>query len=588
MIDNCDKIGKGDKKNDSKNNDVRGVVHMQFYKGADISFVLEAEDNGMKLYREDGTACDVLELCKENGVNSIRLRIWNEPSRVKEAGGYCDLEHTVRMGKRIKEKGMHFLLDFHYSDFWADPGHQKKPAAWEQLTQEELAEAVYTYTKEVLERLKVEQCLPDMVQVGNEIRSGMLFPNGEVPNYVQLAQLVNAGIQAVRDVDSSIQVMIHLDQGGKYYYLREWFDAMFAAGMQPVDIIGISFYAFWHGTFTDLKNSMESLVERYKLPVIVVETAHPWRRSRDGFVTADQEKIAGFPAGIQEQSKVMELVMNIVASVTNQQGMGVYYWEPVVIPVDGESGWANNMGMISPDGKAFPAFKVFGFERADATPRDIVKVYHPEALMVQKNQSLSLPKEVEVLRYDGLRDSYPVVWEKLSTEICGSHCIKGSLGEVNLETQLEVNIVDKLPEYTNLVKNADYSEGEAKWMVIKTQGDIQSEINHEEEYFQVSSNQNFNFCLCQEVQITQKGSYKLSVMYRGTNTTDVKVRLYGEQVSGDTMTKVEKNIYPTDEKWMLYEIENIELKEGSFTVGVELKTPPVIGKIKSLQLCKMN
>lgn len=561
---------------------------MKFYKGVDISFLPELEDNGLQLYTEEGLECEALELCKRNGVNSIRLRIWNEPSRVKEARGYCDLEHTVCMGKRIKEKGMHFLLDFHYSDFWADPGHQNKPEAWEHLTQDELAEAVYNYTKMVLERLRDEQCLPDMVQVGNEIRSGMLFPNGEVPNYTQLAQLVNAGIQAVRDVDSDIQVMIHLDQGGKYYYLREWFDAMFEAGMQAIDVIGISYYAFWHGTFTDLKNSMEALVERYQLPVIVVETAHPWRRSEDGFITEDQEKIAGFSAGIQEQSEVMELVMNIVASVSNQQGMGVYYWEPIVVPLDRLGSWTNNMGMLDWTGKELPAFNKFRFERENARLLDIAKVYHPEEIVVKRKQPLLLPSEIEVLRYDGLRYAYPVEWETLSTEVCGSYSIKGRLKEVGLETQIKVNVVEELPEYKNLIKNADFSEGEANWMVIKTQGDIQSEINHEEEYFQVSSNQNFTFCLCQDVQITKRGSYKLSVMYRGTNTTDVKVRLYGEQVSGDRITKVEKNIYPTDEKWMLYEIENIELKEGSFTVGIEMKTPPVIGKIKSFTLYKMK
>ncbi len=505
---------------------------MKFYKGVDISSLFEQEDHGLKIYAEDGKEIEALEYCKQCGVNSIRLRIWNDPSQVKESGGYCSLEHTIKFGKRIKEKGMHFMLDFHYSDWWADPGKQRKPTAWENLSPDELIQAVYDYTKEVLERLREEGCMPDMVQVGNEIRSGMLFPDGEVPNFSQLAKLVNAGIQAVRDVDSGIQVMIHLDQGGKYAFLKEWFDSIMDAGLQPFDVIGISFYPFWHGTFMDLKKSMESLVERYKLPVIVVETAHPWRRCADGFVTEEQEKIAGFCAGVEEQAEVMKLMMNIVASVSNNMGCGVYYWEPLVLPIEGQGSWPNNMGVLDLSGKALPGLREFRFERED---------YSEEYML-------------------------------------------GAFEELREKCRREAEAEAQMPSGTNLVKNADFSIGEMNWMIIKKQENIQWEINQEEEYFQVSSNQNFDFTICQDVYIRNPGKYTLSVQYRGTNTTDVKVKLFGTQVSCETVTKVEKNIYPTDERWMLYKIEGIELNEGTFNFGVELNTPPVLGKIKGFCL----
>ena len=118
---------------------------MEFFKGVDISSLLELENNGLRLYTKEGKACEALELCRKNGINSIRIRIWNEPSRIKEAGGYCDLEHTVLIARRIKEKNFHFLLDFHYSDFWADPGKQEKPEAWKRLDKDELVQAVYDY-----------------------------------------------------------------------------------------------------------------------------------------------------------------------------------------------------------------------------------------------------------------------------------------------------------------------------------------------------------------------------------------------------------------------------------------------------------
>ncbi|MBO7336938.1 MAG: glycosyl hydrolase 53 family protein, partial [Lachnospiraceae bacterium] len=271
----------------------------RFLKGVDVSSIPEKEDRGLVFRDTDGTAKDPLELLSEYGVNSIRLRIWNEPSNMPESGGYCDLAHTIAMAKRIKEHGMHFMLDFHYSDYWADPGQQRKPAAWEGLDVEGLAKAVYDYTFHVLAELSKNDALPDMVQVGNEIRSGMLFPEGAVPNYGNLATLVNAGIRAVRDISEDIEVMIHLDQGGRFFILRDWFDAMFAAGMEKIDAIGISFYSFWHGTFKDLKESMAQLIDRYKLPVYVVETAHPWRHCPLEHINPDMMRMAGFPAGVE-------------------------------------------------------------------------------------------------------------------------------------------------------------------------------------------------------------------------------------------------------------------------------------------------
>ncbi len=507
---------------------------MNFYKGVDISSLPEYEDKGVKFYNATGREVDGLQLCQENGVNSVRLRIWNEPGRVPESGGYCDLVHTVTMAKRIKAHGMHFLLDFHYSDFWADPGKQRKPYAWEHLSQEELVQAVYDYTTEVLKTLTREGCQPDMVQVGNEIRSGMLFPDGEVPNYAGLARLVNAGIQAVRDVNPQISVMIHLDQGGKYIFLQEWFDAMVEAGLQPFDVIGISFYPFWHGTFMDLRQSMEQLTNRYHLPVIVAETAHPWRRSADGFVTEEQERIAGYCAGVEEQGLVMRLLMNIVASIPQEQGRGVYYWDPLVVPMEGQGSWANNMGVLNTQAHVLPGFGEFQFTREDYSAD-----YVEDAFVSLRNRA-----------------------------------------------RAEEEAMSRIPAGTNLVKNPDFLEGENNWMLIKKQANIITDVNTVEGYLEISSNQNFDFCVCQDVYISQSGYYNLSVLYRGTNTTDVKVSFYGEQISCDKKVQVEKNIYPTDDMWMRYDIPDVLLEPGTVNIGIRMHTPPVMGRVRSFCLSR--
>lgn len=566
------------------------IQRSDFYKGVDISSLPELENYGLALYNEDGQACDALELCGQNGVNSVRLRIWNEPQRVRESGGYCDLEHTAAMAKRIKAAGMHFLLDFHYSDFWADPGNQTKPAAWEGLDYGQLVQAVYDYTKEVLERLRAEGCLPDMVQVGNEIRSGMLFPDGEVPCYGNLAGLVNAGIRAVRDTDAEVQVMIHLDQGGRYCYLREWFDAMFAAGMEEFDVLGLSYYPFWHGTFTDLKNTMEALAQRYHKPIMLVETAHPWRRTKDGFITKEQEEIAGFAAGIEEQRTVMRLLMNITASVGDRMGIGVYYWEPLALPMEGQGSWGQNMGMLDLGGRALPAFQEFLFDRSGMCTESVAKIYHPAPFLTEVGDALQLPQTVQVLKYDGYRYSYGVVWEPFRTQECGTFTVKGRIPELGEETYAQIEVVSELPTQVNLIRNADFAAGSENWMIVKraAQGEVVVEIDRQEGYLQADSKQNFFFAISQEVRIQQAGAYAFGVMYRGTNTTGVDVRLYGEQVLADEIVREEKNIYPTDDNWVKYDIMDIALKEGTFMVGVEIKSPPVTGKIRGFYLYKKD
>lgn len=189
---------------------------MDFIKGMDISGLPEMMDLGAVFYDEFENQRNIFELLQENDVNSIRLRIWNEPENVPESGGYCNLQRTIEMAKKAKKYGMSVFLDFHYSDFWADPGKQFKPKVWENLSFQDLKQAVYDFTREVLIKMKEEGVLPELVQIGNEIRSGMLFPEGEVPNFTQLAVLVNSGIQAVRDValesESEIKIVIHLDQ----------------------------------------------------------------------------------------------------------------------------------------------------------------------------------------------------------------------------------------------------------------------------------------------------------------------------------------------------------------------------------------
>jgi len=324
-----------------------------FIQGMDVSFLDEIEAAGGS-FRDGGDASDCLDILKANGVNSIRLRIWNEPPRA-----FCNLEHTIGVAKRIKEKGFHFLLDFHYSDLWADPGKQFKPKAWETLDLGSLRRAVYDYTEQVLTVLKEAGAAPDMVQIGNEITPGMLWPTGKVDGefdtdaqWEAFASLVKAGIDAAKAVDPNVDIMIHIDRGGDNASSVKFYDRFAALGVD-FDTIGLSFYPWWHGTLDDLAANMNDLALRYGKPIVVVETAYPWTTEAvDGLefiVTADTPLQTPHPATADGQAAYLREFVQAIRSVPNGLGAGFHWWEPCWIPAkdDWSVGHANNWSNLT-------------------------------------------------------------------------------------------------------------------------------------------------------------------------------------------------------------------------------------------------
>lgn len=240
--------------------------------GADISFLPQLEDRGMKFF-DNGVEKDAVQILKDHGLNYIRLRLFVNPendSGYSPKKGFCDLDHTIAMAKRVKAAGMKFLLDFHYSDTWADPQKQFKPKAWEGQDFDQLRQTVFTYSKQVIQALKNAGATPDMVQIGNEINHGMIWPEGHINNLDSLAQLVYAGIQGVKAVDPSITIMLHIALGGQNDEARFFLDNMIMRGV-PFDVIGLSYYPRWHNTLEDLRYNLNDLARHYNKDVIVVE-----------------------------------------------------------------------------------------------------------------------------------------------------------------------------------------------------------------------------------------------------------------------------------------------------------------------------
>lgn len=240
--------------------------------GADISFLPQLESRGM-IFKDNGIEKDAIEILKDHGLNYVRLRIFVNPENEKGYSpnrGFCGLDSTLMMAKRVKDAGLNLLLDFHYSDTWADPQKQFKPKAWENLSFEDLTIKLKDYTKSTLLKLEEQGTLPDMVQIGNEINHGIVWPDGQIANLDNLANLLKAGVEATREVDPSIDIMMHLALGGQNEECVFWFDNMIARGVE-FDIIGLSFYPRWHCTLDDLNANMLDLIDRYQKDINVVE-----------------------------------------------------------------------------------------------------------------------------------------------------------------------------------------------------------------------------------------------------------------------------------------------------------------------------
>lgn len=317
---------------------------MDFIKGADVSWLKQVEDLGGK-YFEDGKEKNCLEILKHKGINYIRLRIWNDPTF-----NYCNKKSTLEMAKRIKQLGFKFLLDFHYSDYWADPAKQNKPKAWENLSFEELKQEVYDYTKDIISSLREQHCLPDMVQIGNEITWGMLWPETKLvreepclEQWDKFADLIEAGIDGLIDAvdpDEEIKIMIHIDRGGDNETSIWFFDNLLSRGVD-FHVIGQSFYPMWHGTLDNLKDNLNDLATRYEKEIVVVECSYPFTLKNSGsfnnIINGKEQLHKGYEATPEGQARYMKDIMTIVKNVNNGKGCGVFYWEPDWIIVDNEN-----------------------------------------------------------------------------------------------------------------------------------------------------------------------------------------------------------------------------------------------------------
>jgi arabinogalactan endo-1,4-beta-galactosidase len=322
----------------------RSLGAAEYAVGADLSFLKQAEDGG-KIFKDNGEPKPGLVIFKDHGYNWIRLRLFHTPSELPN-----NLEYTIALAKAAKKLGFHFLLDYHYSDTWADPGKQFTPKAWEGMTHAQLVKAVFEYTKQTIMAFRNAGVLPDMVQIGNEIINGMIWPDGRLPgNWDNFADLVKAGIAGVeagKGEDPRPRIMIHIDRGGDKIRTKGFFDKLNSYHVN-YDVIGQSYYPWWHGSLNDLRENMTFMAKEYKKDIIVVEAAYNW-------MPAEYKKQPGpFPETPEGQKQFLEEVNRVVQETPDGLGKGVFWWEPAV------TGPLGSRGFFDEKGNALPVITVF-------------------------------------------------------------------------------------------------------------------------------------------------------------------------------------------------------------------------------------
>jgi len=366
------------------NNTVSTNKSSSFYLGADISTLSQVERRG-GVYGDGGRPGDALAIFIKNGWTCFRLRIWVDPRN-----GVNGLEYTAKLARRIKDAGGIFMLDFHYSDWWADPQKQNKPAAWANLDFDALVRQVESYTANVVKTLKEAGATPDFVQIGNEITGGMLWPDGQVKvplstvkvyegdvkvmappepyddvkhwqHLIRLLNAAGAGVRSVTAPADHVRIIVHIDCGGDWPVTKWYFDHLTKANVD-FDVIGQSFYPNWHGTMGNLRDNLRKTSNRYHKDVMVVETAYP---SRNVHLSPAAAKNMVWPMTPEGQKQFLADLIKTVKEAPEGCGIGVNYWHPEATYVTNavNNGWRPDANSLFDNkGNALPAMNVLGLQ----------------------------------------------------------------------------------------------------------------------------------------------------------------------------------------------------------------------------------
>lgn len=582
-----------------------------FIKGADVSMLKQLEENGAKFYDESNNEKECMTILKEYGVNWIRIRSWVDPTDDKGnplGGGNNDKNTTVLLVERAKKLGLNVLLDLHYSDFWADPEKQNKPKQWKNLEGKELEDKLYEYTKDILLSLKEKNALPDMVQIGNELNGGMVWPNGKtwgnepIGGYDGFAGLLKAGIKAVKEISPSSKIMIHLANGGDNELYTRVFTQLINRNID-FDVIGLSFYPFWHGTFDDLQKNLNDISSKFKKDVVVAEISYAYTLAEgDGFanIFSAREELAGnFKASVTGQETVLRKVMNVLSKVPNNRGKGFFYWEPDWIPAK-NSGWKtgegngwDNQAMFDFKGKALSSLNVFKIDPSQEILSNKISQISDTIIKTSIDIYPKMPEMVLATLDTGEVIKAKVIWETINEKKLkktGSIEISGKVENSSVKAKAIIVV----EAYKNLLADPSFEAGDiwkdSKWILEDSKFSLQMEktaanVHGESTSLSYWKDSPFNFTISQKLTGLENGIYKLKVWSMGDKG---KKDLFLFANNGQNNMKV-KIVDTSWGNWNKFEISDIEVVNGELTVGVSaICSSGDWGKLDDFELIKIK
>ncbi len=454
-----------------------------FIFGVDLSSIIEVEEAGGKFYNENGEEQDIFEILASYGINYVRIRLWNDPydeDGNSFGGGGNDLETDIQIAKRAVAAGMKVCLDFHYSDFWADPNKQTLPREWSDYSNDELRQVIYDYTYDVLKRFEEEGCLPSMVQTGNEVNNGMMFPNGTSRTW-QTIYMASA-ISAVNDIDSSIKTVLHIANGASYSTVSGVLDDLISLGLD-FDVIGLSYYSYWHGSMSEFEECVKLLDENYDKEICVMEYSYGYSDDSNEYTSnifsaENNEEDGGYKATVQGQASYIHDVNEVIASVDS--GIGTFYWEPAWLPLDNTS-WASeyahsylvaqgdgggegtvswaNQALFDFSGKVLDSLNAFKLMKKSGTPDEtILELEDTLSCMVDlSEETISLPTTTTALTDLDRWVELDITWNSddvATITEAGTYTITGTVTCSGTETTVTAEVL----AYYDYLKNGSFDE----------------------------------------------------------------------------------------------------------------------------------
>ena len=607
-------------------NKVKGITD-DFIMGMDASSVPSLEDSGVKFYNFDGEEEDVFKILHDNGVNYIRVRVWNDPFDAQGhgyGGGNVDITRAVEIGKRVTENGMKLLVDFHYSDFWADPSKQKAPKAWEGMDLFEKQEALYDYTLDCMKQFKAAKVNVGMVQIGNETTNGMA---GET-RFDYFASLVNEGAKAVRKIYNKALIAVHFtnpEKADRYEYYAE----QLAKNEVKYDVFGTSYYPYWHGTLENLSEVLGNIASTYKKKVMVLETSYCFTEEDTDFGGSTISKNNGYdyPFTIAGQANHVINLAQTIANIKN--GIGICYWEGTWISVGTSSwaenkakweqfgsGWASdyaaeydddvaayggggsvvdNQAFFDANGKPLESLKVFNLVRFGNEVEKYIDGIEDAYLTHYTDEQFTLPETVNVIMSDNSRQPIEVNWEDFDLQAAkdagnGKHTIKGTAGGQTVYcylTLLEYNFLTNYGFEDNEVDETlvgDKPRYKATGWTVTNNGEEIND-NHRVEptaenpqtgkmafHFWAQKGDTINFDVEQTVALSLPGTYKYQISVMGGVDPNAITYIY-VKINGTIQYKSANGALTGYENWSDMKLTGIEFKAGdTLTVGFHMET----------------